>query len=46
MEYAGKNGVLLSVGVEMQAYGDQAAAASHQETLQSPTLSDIVGKVR
>ena len=28
MEHAGKSGVLLSVGAEMEDYGDQAAAAS------------------
>ena len=30
MEHAGGSGVLLSVGAEMEAYGDQAATASHQ----------------
>ena len=30
MEYAGEGGVQLSVGVEMEAYGDQAATASNQ----------------
>ena len=29
-EHAGGSGVQLSVGVEMEAHGDQAAAASHQ----------------
>ena len=29
-EHAGDSGVQLSVGAEMEAYGDQAAAASHQ----------------
>ena len=32
MEHAGGSGVLLSVSAEMEAYGDQAAAAS-QPTL-------------
>ena len=30
MEHAGESGVQLSVGVEMEAYGDQATAASNQ----------------
>ena len=30
MEHAGESGVQLSVGVEMEASGDQSAAASNQ----------------
>ena len=30
MEHAGESAVQVSVGVEMEAYGDQAAAASNQ----------------
>ena len=30
MEHAGVSGVQLSVGIETEAYGDQAAAASNQ----------------
>ena len=33
MEHAGDSGVQLSVGAEMEAYGDQAAAASNQLSL-------------
>ena len=29
LEYAGESGVQLSIGAEMEAYGDQAAAASN-----------------
>ena len=35
MEHAGKNGVQLSVGVEMEVYGDQAAAASNHSCYQA-----------
>ena len=30
MEHAGENGLQLSAGIEIEAYGDQAEAASHQ----------------
>ena len=30
MEHAGENGVQLSAGAEMEAYGDQETAASNQ----------------
>ena len=39
MEHAGEDGVQLSVGVEMETYGDQAAVASNQFLLQSLGMS-------
>ena len=35
MEHAGESGVQFSVGVEVKALGDQAAASSHQSCCKS-----------